>query len=84
MVQFFAEYVSDRYRLGDHDEARWWVRSLDQVTQAYSHGCGDSRRRWAETFAQFAAMLRRQIDEAARSVYPLQEASVRAASGATV
>jgi hemerythrin-like domain-containing protein len=57
----------------DHQEGQWWIRSMDQLARAYRQGCDVSGRRWAETAANYAQMLRGHIETENQSLLPLIE-----------
>lgn len=56
-----------------YQEGRFWIRSMEQLAEAYQHGCATAGRRWAETITNYVLMLRSQIEAESRFVLPLAE-----------
>ena len=59
--------------LRDHEEGCWWIRCLQQIAAAYNNGCVEAGKRWAQTCLSYVTMLKSQIEEEQRSLYPLAE-----------
>jgi hemerythrin-like domain-containing protein len=62
-----------RLSLRDHEEGCWWIRCLRQIVDAYNNGCTEAGKRWAQTCLRYTTMLKSQIEEEERSIYPLAE-----------
>jgi len=62
-----------RLSLRDHEEGCWWIRCLHQIVDPYNNGCVEAGKRWAQTCLRYTTMLKSQIEEEERSLYPLAE-----------
>jgi hemerythrin-like domain-containing protein len=62
--------------LRDHEEGCWWIRCLEQIAAAYNNGCIEAGKRWAHTCLSYVTMLKSQMEEEERSLYPLAEGAL--------